>query len=247
MILHDVERATPTVAERFRECIAEEPIDVGEEHPVIVTASVGGASMPADAASLTELLRLADRALYTAKSMGHNRVQIGAHGDESGIEGLMERGSVLNFVQALVDYVDLSYGAIDHGSEAARWTGLVADEMGLDAGQRWRACAAAASRHRQALGAPGDPGQARHARSRGVEGGPPPPRRRRGHTRACPGLRDVAEAVRQHHERYDGGGYPAGLAGERTASRRAWSPCATRGKQCAPTACTPPRRPRPSP
>ncbi len=216
VILHDVERATlVAVAERFRECIAEEPFDVGEEHPVIVTASVGGASMPADAASLTELLRLADRGLYTAKSMGRNRVQIGAHGDESGIDGLMERGSVLNFVQALVDYVDLSYGAVDHGSEAARWTGLVADELGLDAGQRWRACAAARFHDIGKLSVPPEIL---------VKPGPLAPEewkvvRRHPDVGAdilalAPGLRDVAEAVRQHHERYDGGGYPAGLAAD---------------------------------
>ncbi len=32
--------------------------------------------------------------------------------------------------------------------------------------------------------------------------------------RDTPGLEEVATIVRHHHERYDGGGYPAGLAGE---------------------------------
>jgi two-component system cell cycle response regulator len=32
---------------------------------------------------------------------------------------------------------------------------------------------------------------------------------------AAPGLHDVAEIVRCHHERYDGGGYPDGLRGDR--------------------------------
>ncbi len=31
---------------------------------------------------------------------------------------------------------------------------------------------------------------------------------------AVPGLQPVAEVVRRHHERHDGGGYPDGLAGE---------------------------------
>ena len=33
---------------------------------------------------------------------------------------------------------------------------------------------------------------------------------------AVPGLEDVLDAVRHHHERWDGGGYPAGLRGEET-------------------------------
>ena len=215
VILQDVQRATlPAVAERFRESIAEEPYDVGEAHPLIVTASVGGASMPADAATLTELLRIADRALYTAKSMGRNRVQIGAHGDEGSIEGLMERGSVLNFVQGLVDYVDSSYGAVDHASRAAHLAGLVADELGLDSGQRWRACAAARLHDIGKLAVPREilakPGALsleewkllRRHPDVGAE-----------MLSLAPGLRDVAEVVRQHHERYDGAGYPAELKG----------------------------------
>ena len=216
VILHDVERAhLPPVAERFRECIAEKPFDVGEEHPLIVTASVGGASMPADAATLTELLRIADRALYTAKSMGRNRVQIGGHGDEGSIEGLMERGSVLNFVQALVDYVDASYGAVDHGSEAARLTGMVADELGLETGQRWRACAGARLHDIGKLAVP----EVILAKPAGLDAAEWKAVRRHPDVGAdilslAPGLREVAEVVRQHHERHDGTGYPRGLAGE---------------------------------
>jgi HD-GYP domain-containing protein (c-di-GMP phosphodiesterase class II) len=33
---------------------------------------------------------------------------------------------------------------------------------------------------------------------------------------AAPGLEAVAEIVRTHHERFDGGGYPAGLSGDQT-------------------------------
>jgi HD-GYP domain-containing protein (c-di-GMP phosphodiesterase class II) len=32
--------------------------------------------------------------------------------------------------------------------------------------------------------------------------------------RGVPGLRDILDPVRHHHERWDGGGYPRGLVGE---------------------------------
>ena len=187
---------------------------------LIVTASVGGASMPADAATLTELLRIADRALYTAKSMGRNRVQIGAHGDEGSIEGLMERGSVLNFVQGLVDYVDASYGAVDHASEAAHLAGLVADELGLESGQRWRACAAARLHDIGKLAVPKEilakPGALSHEEWKLLRRHPDVGAEM---LSLAPGLRDVAEVVRQHHERHDGAGYPEELKRQRNLCR----------------------------
>jgi diguanylate cyclase (GGDEF)-like protein len=184
VILHDVDRPTlPAIAERFRAAIAEEPFAIGGEHPLIVTTSVGGASMPADASTLTELLRIADRALYTAKSKGRNRIQIGAHADEDTTEGLIERGSVLNFVQDLVDYIDPGAGAAEQRNQAARWAGMLSDELGLDAGQRWRATAAARLHGIGKIGVPGRPEAGADILS------------------LAPGLRDVAAVVREHQER----------------------------------------------
>jgi two-component system cell cycle response regulator len=215
VILKDLPRdGLLAVAERFRRSIAEEPFDVGADQPVIVTTSVGGASMPAHAATMTDLLRIADRALYTAKSMGRNRVQIGSHGDEGGIDALVERGSVLNFVQSLVDHVDVGRGSLDHGREVARCAGLVSDELGLSSAERWRACAAGRLHDignvcvpPELLATPGalDPGQWELVR-------------RHPHVGAdmlalAPGLEDIAEVVRQHHERHDGTGYPGRIAG----------------------------------
>jgi diguanylate cyclase (GGDEF)-like protein len=217
VILNEIQRGDlPAVAERFRTSVAEEPFEVGDvDQPLVVTASLGGASMPADAATLTDLLRIADRALYTAKSMGRNRVQIGAHADEGSIDALMERGSVLNFVQSLVDHVDEHYTSMDHGRDSARLAGLVADELGLSSAARWRACAAARLHDIGKLCVPpavlGHPGPldeqqwelVRHHPDAGAD-----------ILMLAPGLADIAEAVRQHHEHHDGQGYPSGLAGE---------------------------------
>ena len=214
VILRDLPRdGLLNVAERFRASIAEQPFDAGADDPIVVTTSVGGASMPADAATLTDLLRIADRALYTAKSMGRNRVQIGPHGDDVGIDALVERGSVLNFVQSLVDHADA--GNLDHGREVARLAGLTADELGLDSTQRWRACAAARLHDIGKLCVPPEvlavPGPLDHRQWELV--------RRHPDVGAnilalAPGLQDIAEVVRQHHERHDGTGYPSGIAGD---------------------------------
>ena len=219
VILHEVRRdRLPAIAERFRTTVVEEPLDAGADQPLVVTTSVGGASMPADAATLTDLLRIADRALYTAKSLGRNRVQIGAHSDDGTIDSLMERGSVLNFVQSLVDHVDAGYRAVEHGRDTARWAGLVADELGLSAAARWRACGAARLHDLGKLCVPRDVLMGlgplteqqwelvRHHPDAGAD-----------ILALAPGLRDIAHVVRQHHEHHDGGGYPRGDAGESIA------------------------------
>jgi diguanylate cyclase (GGDEF)-like protein len=219
VILRDLPRdGLLSVAERFRASIAEAPFEAGADNPILVTTSVGAASMPVDAATMTDLLRIADRALYTAKSMGRNRVQIGPHGDDAGIDGLLERGSVLNFVQSLVDQVDAVHGSLDHGRTVARLAGSTADELGLSSVQRWRACAAGRLHDIGKLCVPPEvlalPGP--------LDGNQWALVHRHPDVGAdilalAPGLEDIADVVRQHHERLDGAGYPRGLAGPEIA------------------------------
>jgi len=104
---------------------------------------------------------------------------------------------------------------VDHALETARMAARVAERLALDADTSWR-CIAAARLH--------DIGKLRV---------PDPVLRKPGpltddewelvrrHPEAGaaivglrPALAELARAVREHHERYDGSGYPAGLAGE---------------------------------
>lgn len=66
------------IAETFRESIADLAIPhAGSTASDRVTVSVGGAAcVPGEAQNLVELMHLADRALYEAKSSGRNRVVI---------------------------------------------------------------------------------------------------------------------------------------------------------------------------
>lgn len=63
------------VAERLRSAVAAFSLRrLAPAAPEHITISIGVASYPADAASVADLLQLADEALYQAKAMGRNRV-----------------------------------------------------------------------------------------------------------------------------------------------------------------------------
>ncbi|MFZ6864142.1 GGDEF domain-containing protein [Undibacterium sp. Ji67W] len=61
------------IAERLRESIAATVVNV-DEHQLRVTASIGVANWPKDGAGLSQLYKVADQRLYTAKNSGRNRV-----------------------------------------------------------------------------------------------------------------------------------------------------------------------------
>jgi diguanylate cyclase (GGDEF)-like protein len=69
--------AALSVAERIRSAIAGESFGPSGA-PAAITVSVGVASFPIHAASMDGLVEAADRALYRAKELGKNRVELSA-------------------------------------------------------------------------------------------------------------------------------------------------------------------------
>jgi diguanylate cyclase (GGDEF)-like protein len=82
LLLPDTDRGgAAVVAEKLRKAIAELRLP---GHQTSVTISIGVAALPDDAIDSEQLIRAADRALYLAKSLGRNRVELAANGIESG-------------------------------------------------------------------------------------------------------------------------------------------------------------------
>ena len=65
---------TAELAERIRRGLSATPIALGNDRLHTVTASIGVAVLPARSADADELVLAADRALYTAKNSGRDRV-----------------------------------------------------------------------------------------------------------------------------------------------------------------------------
>jgi putative nucleotidyltransferase with HDIG domain len=102
-----------------------------------------------------------------------------------------------------------------HSMRVAQWVVLLADECGLSTEERWSLRRGALLHDIGKLGVPdavlNKPGALDEAERTLVNGHP-----ESGYAllRAVEPLRGIAHLVRHHHERWDGRGYPGGLAGE---------------------------------
>ncbi len=206
----------PSLAERLRERIANTPTVVLPEVWIAITVSIGAASFPLHGDTTDELLTAADRALYAAKTHGGDRVVIGASEriplvTEPAMPSQVRSEGMLGYLRQLARQVD-GAGA-GRSTKVGRWAGLVATELGLDA---------TAVRCAELTGELCDVGKVLVPEEIWRKPGVLTTTERRlarahaehGHQliKVVPGLADVATAVWQHHERWDGNGYPEGLA-----------------------------------
>jgi diguanylate cyclase (GGDEF)-like protein/putative nucleotidyltransferase with HDIG domain len=200
------------VAERCRHEVAREPVRA-EGFDIPVTISVGGAALPDHAATVEELVRVADRGLYEAKQAGRNRVHVGLASTPQRQIPIPELGVIGN-LEALADRLDGAQALQEHSMAMVDVAERLCGALGVSTAQR-RRCLGAARLHdvgkvgtpAHILGKPGPLTAAEqvimqdHVRV-GVE-----------ILRSFATTREFAAIVAEHHERFDGSGYPAGLAG----------------------------------
>jgi putative nucleotidyltransferase with HDIG domain len=161
------------------------------EHVGSVTISAGVATFPAHAATRDELVRVADSALYWAKEHGRNRVRV---------------------YRPAVDARDTYTGS--HSERVADLAARIAQRLGCDDEQVELTRLAGSLHDLGKLAIPEEilrkPGPLTDAERLVLERHPQIGFR----MLESLGVDPVAEWVLHHHERWDGVGYPDGLAGE---------------------------------
>jgi diguanylate cyclase (GGDEF)-like protein/putative nucleotidyltransferase with HDIG domain len=192
-----------TVADALRQNVAS----MATTLPNPMTVSIGVASFPAHGSTRDELLACADAAMYASKRGGKNRVSIA--GDDSPRQPAPARRQIgLDLLQEKdADTVSHSLHVSILSVELARALGIDEDRLDdLSTAARLHDIGKIAVPD-AILAKPGplDDEEFRMVKTHAVVGA---------ELLASWGLLEAAEIVRQHHERLDGTGYPAGLRGQ---------------------------------
>ncbi len=198
-------------ADRLRAVVALAPIDAGGVR-LRLTVSMGAVQSSAELDNLDALVDAADRCLYDAKRHGRNRVSLVPHAEV--IDTVGEPESV-RVARALAMVAGSQEGApAGHAEQVSALSARTAQRLGLPADAVLRARIAGwlhdvgkATIPQAILGKPGplDDEEWTVMRTHPATG--------ESIVRDIAALRDSAPAVRHHHERWDGTGYPDGLAG----------------------------------
>ena len=187
----------------------------GEDRTIPVTLSFGIAMFPDDGVSRNELMRVADSNLYSAKQ----------HGNTIRVTTAMQRVTRQLCKNSSFDILDAMVTAVDnkdsytrqHSEDVTEYALWIAEELNVTE-ETYSAIQIGGLLHDVGkISVPDDilrkPGRLtseeydllkRHAWLGAMI------------VSAIPGMEDIVSAVRSHHERWDGKGYPDGTAGEET-------------------------------
>jgi diguanylate cyclase (GGDEF)-like protein len=220
-LLPEIELADAlAVAERVREAVAAQPLEAC--NGAHLTCSIGVAVYPADATDVDGLVTAADRAMYAAKRLGRNQVRsagdpaVAALDEVAHAIGSREDATLFGTVEALAAVVEArDRHSGEHADQVAALSRQLAIALGLDA-MEVNAVAVAGRLHDVGKVSVPDSllGKADRLSAKEWELLRAHPALGADLVSRVPGLRRVAPIIRGHHERWDGRGYPDGVAGE---------------------------------
>lgn len=213
--------AARAVAERIRRAIARTPFLLPDGQEIALTVSIGIASYSDSVPDVTTLLLHADQALYTAKVAGRNRVVLYRDMLKSELERHPERlvemlKENLANIEPIVTAISAKAGFYHAHTALVVQTGeRLAQALGLSREDREQLRLAALLHDVGMLAVPDAVLNKTNPLSEEewVQLRAHPLTAARW-LEQVPALAHLAPIVRHHHERYDGTGYPDGLAGE---------------------------------
>ncbi|HET6866223.1 MAG TPA: diguanylate cyclase [Solirubrobacteraceae bacterium] len=208
------ELAAAELADRLRVAVAERGIEVGVGIAIAVSVSVGVAVLHSDAGSAEHALDCADRALYAAKRRGRDRVCRFSQLDQRDLRA--EQPECVHVAEALASAGDLRGGVgSSHSRDIADLSADVARRLDLGQEEILRAQLGGWLHDIGKIAVP-DNVLTKPAKLTDEEWA-----LMRTHPvvgdellRNFPELALACRAVRHHHERWDGAGYPDRLAAE---------------------------------
>jgi diguanylate cyclase (GGDEF)-like protein len=188
------------------------PLDSGS--PIPLSLSVGVAIYPDDGPGRLETLESADARLYRVKSGGSGSGEL-TERLRSQLACSMANFSMLNALVTAVDTKDRYTRR--HSEDVMSYSHQIACELGLDEKTQSLVLMAALLHDVGKIGVPNyilrKPGKLTEEEYRAIKQHPMMGAVIVG---AVNGLEDTLDAIRHHHERWDGKGYPYGLKGEDT-------------------------------
>ena len=205
-------------AERIRDALARLTVAHGAQ-AIRITASIGVAVMPDHATTREDLIGAADNASYAAKRAGKDRVRRAEAGalphDPLALAARLDDANLAT-VEALASTVDAKDAYTrGHSGRVAAYAAAIAGALGLPAADVARIRQAGVLHDVGKIGVPDaillKPGQLSDEEFAVIKQHPEIGERI---LRGLPFLAEILPAVRHHHERWDGRGYPDGLAGD---------------------------------
>jgi diguanylate cyclase (GGDEF)-like protein/PAS domain S-box-containing protein len=185
----------------------------GYDQAIPLGLSVGLALFPSEGAARNDVLELADERLRRSKTGGDDDGYA-----ESVRESLNHSREGFSMLDALVTAVDnKDRYTRRHSEDVMRYCVEIADEMGIDPATRRLLEMAALIHDVGKIGVPDHilrkPGQLSDEEFAAVR---QHPTMGAVIAEAVPGFEETLDAIRHHHERWDGKGYPSGLRGDET-------------------------------
>ena len=207
--VHDLEPAI----DRLRARVGELTLQFGASERLPVTVSGGISYAPVNGQAATELLAVAARALTEAKVSGGNVVRVADMTSDDLATAQRSSFDVLTGLVAAVDTKD--HYTKQHSEDVARYassspTGSTSRRTNGDR-SGWRGCSTTSARSASPTRSCASPVRSRPTSTRSSSSTSGSATRSSGD---LPNVEAVRAGVRHHHERWDGGGYLDGLAGE---------------------------------